>query len=97
MSLTLQEFRNTLSGNKPPVGLSVHLEALWYDAKGDWHTAHHLIDQFNDRVSARVHAYLHREEGDLWNAQYWYSKAKEKMPEESLEKEWEQLFHRLAK
>ena len=96
MALTLQEFRDTLGLPKPPMGLSVHLEALWYDAKGDWRTAHGLIDQLTDQVSAHVHAYLHRKEGDLWNAQYWYNRAKEAMPAESLEREWEALFHRLT-
>ncbi len=95
-TISLQEFKNTLSSDKPPIGLSVHLESLWYDAKGDWHTAHGLIDELTDRTSARVHAYLHRKEGDLWNAKYWYNRAKEEMPENSLEEEWEELFYRLA-
>lgn len=74
-----------------PAGLPLHLQALWYDGKGDWKKAHDLIDQLNDKASAHVHAYLHRKEGDIWNADYWYSRAGQKRPAVSLDEEWEQL------
>lgn len=70
------------------------LLALWYDAKDDWKSAHDQVDQLSGKNAARVHAYLHRKEGDLWNADYWYSKAGEKRPNLSLEKEWEELVNR---
>ena len=87
----LLEFKTTLSDNLPPIDISVHLRALWYDGKGDWKTAHDLIDKLNDKKSAHLHAYLHRKEGDIWNADYWYSRAGQKRPAVSLEEEWEQL------
>ncbi len=74
-----------------PEGLSVHLKALWLDGIGDWQGAHALIDQLPDRDSASLHAYLHRKEGDPWNADYWYSRAGKKRFQDSLEQEWEKL------
>ncbi|MEZ2335012.1 hypothetical protein AB6735_05230 [Mucilaginibacter sp. RCC_168] len=88
---TLNEFKESLSSEQPVSGLSVQLKSLWYDGKGDWHQAHAQVDQLNDRASAWVHAYLHRKEGDIWNADYWYGKARQIRPDLSLEEEWEQL------
>ncbi|HSF54555.1 MAG TPA: hypothetical protein VLA71_12420 [Algoriphagus sp.] len=70
------------------------LLALWYDAQGNWDLAHDQVDQMQGKSAARIHAYLHRKEGDEWNANYWYSKAGEKMPSLSLEEEWELLVRR---
>jgi hypothetical protein len=86
-----QAFKKTIQTNQIPAGLSLALQALWYDGKGDWKKAHDLIDHLNDRQAAHVHAYLHRKEGDIWNADYWYSRAGQKRPGLSLEEEWEQL------
>lgn len=87
----LHEFKATLSEDLPPTNFTIHLQALWYDGKGDWKAAHDLIDKFNDKHSAHLHAYLHRKEGDIWNAEYWYNRAGQKRPAVSLEEEWEQL------
>ena len=87
--------RNSLTKNDPPQNLSIHLKALWYDAKNDWHKAHYLIQDLHDNNAAWIHAYLHRKEGDIGNADYWYSRAGKKMPQFSLEKEWEQLVNAL--
>ncbi len=88
---TLAEFKASLNLEQPISGLSVQLKSLWYDGKGDWHKAHAQVDQLTDQQSAWVHAYLHRKEGDIWNADYWYSKAKRTRPDVSLDEEWEQL------
>lgn len=88
---SLQEFIKSLQQNQPKNELSVQLKALWYDGKGDWDQAHHQVDHLNDRSSAHVHAYLHRKEGDIWNADYWYNTARESRPGISLSEEWEQL------
>lgn len=88
----LAKFKDSLSEPQVPAGLSVLLQALWYDAKGDWKTAHDLIDQLQDKNAAHLHAYLHRKEGDNWNADYWYNRAGEKRPQISLEEEWQKLF-----
>lgn len=88
---TLTEFKASLNTNEPDTGLSVHLISLWYDAKGDWHLAHHQVDQLGDKESAWVHAYLHRKEGDIGNADYWYRRAGKVRPDVSLAQEWEAL------
>jgi hypothetical protein len=88
---TLSEFKASLHPEHPVSGLSAQLRSLWYDGKGDWHQAHAEVDHLSDPASAWVHAYLHRKEGDTWNADYWYKKARQTRPDVSLEKEWEQL------
>ena len=88
---TLTEFKESLNLEQPANTLSAQLKALWYDGKGDWHQAHAHVDHLTDPKSAWVHAYLHRKEGDIWNADYWYGKARQKRPNLSLEEEWEQL------
>ena len=93
---TLLEFNDSLKLEKPAVGLSVQLKSLWYDGKGDWHQAHALVDQLADQQSAWVHAYLHRKEVDIWNADYWYSKAGRKRPKLSLIEEWAQLVQHFS-
>ncbi|MFM6942644.1 MAG: hypothetical protein ACKOW4_04970 [Aquirufa sp.] len=88
----LQSFKESLVVDKPDAQLSTILKSLWYDTKGDWDQAHALIDQLGDRDSAWVHAYLHRKEGDIWNADYWYARAKKTRPSYSLEEEWSNLL-----
>ena len=88
---TLSDFKASLSANQPEDELSIPLKSLWYDAKGNWDKAHAQVDQLNDQQSAWIHAYLHRKEGDVWNADYWYRKAARTRPNISLEQEWEQL------
>jgi hypothetical protein len=88
---TLAEFKASLNLEQPDSELSAQLKSLWYDGKGDWHQAHAQVDHLDDQASAWIHAYLHRKEGDIQNADYWYSKARQTRPKLSLEKEWEQL------
>ena len=64
---------------------------MWYDGKGDWHKAHDIAQDIHTREGSWIHAYLHRKEGDLSNAQYWYHRANQKMPTYDLSKEWEEL------
>ena len=89
--MTLIEFKESLISDQPINGLSAQLKSLWYDGKGDWHQAHDEIGQLNDQGSAWIHAYLHRKEGDIWNADYWYKRASKMRPDLSFEEEWEQL------
>ncbi len=88
---TLKEFKASLNLAQPATDLSVPLKSLWYDGKGDWQSAHAQVDSETDRASAWVHAYLHRKEGDIWNADYWYNRAKQVRPKVTLEEEWEAL------
>jgi len=88
--MTIEEFKKSLSTSVPGK-ISVYLEALWYDGKGDWGKSHNTIQDIEDKNAAWIHAYLHRKEGDTWNADYWYNKAGKKRPSVSLEEEWENL------
>ena len=80
-----------LAQEVPDPGWAPHLLALWFDGRGHWDRAHSLVDQVGGIEAARVHAYLHRKEGDLWNADYWYRRAGEERFEGSLEAEWRWL------
>ncbi|PSL46426.1 hypothetical protein CLV51_103404 [Chitinophaga niastensis] len=92
--MELATFMTSLKEDHPPKGSSVYLQALWLDKKGNWTAAHDLIDNLPGRDAARLHAYLHRAEGDEGNASYWYNKAGEKKPAYDLEKEWEILLEK---
>jgi hypothetical protein len=84
-------FHESLSHPEPPAHFSAVLKSLWYDAQGDWKKAHDFVDQLPGDNAAWVHAYLHRKEGDVWNADYWYARAKKTRPSYSLEEEWANL------
>ena len=86
--MNFEQFSATLSEATPPAGVSAVLQALWYDANDDWNKAHDLAQEENSKEGAWVHAYLHRKEGDRWNANYWYNRAGKSMPDVSLEQEW---------
>lgn len=73
----------------PPAGLSLALRGLWHDARGDWEAAHTAAQEDHGRDGSWVHAYLHRKEGDLGNAGYWYTRAGRKMPAASVTLETE--------
>ena len=87
--------KRTLSDPEPPPGLSIIMQALWYDGKGDWDQAHQLVQASSSADAAWVHAYLHRKGGDTGNASYWYSQAGKNFPEMTLEEEWEDLVQQL--
>lgn len=70
------------------------LRALELDKAGDWDSAHSIVREMNTVEAQRVHAYLHREEGDLGNAGYWYARAGVEMPDCCLAEEWA-LLHDL--
>lgn len=70
----------------------IHLQALEKIRANDWHGAHELIQQHNDPLSCLIHAHLHRIEGDLSNAAYWYNRGHEAVPANSLESELQRLF-----
>lgn len=67
------------------------LQALWWDAKGDWDQAHEVCQSAGSKEGDWVHAYLHRKEGDLSNAAYWYNRASKPVFEGSLHEEWTAL------
>jgi hypothetical protein len=93
-SMTLKSFRETLIEQQPPK-VAVLLLALWFDGKGDWEKAHEIAQDVNSADGSWVHAYLHRKEGDQFNAGYWYNRAKRKMPDSTLDQEWEEIVSAL--
>jgi hypothetical protein len=52
------------------------LLALWWAAQGNWEQAHAVAQDVETLDGAWVHAYLHRKEGDVMNATYWYRRAR---------------------
>jgi len=90
--MTYEQFTESLQKMSPPDSLSIILQALWYDAKGDWETAHNIAQSSEGtKQYDRLHAYLHRVEGDTWNAGYWYRRAGADVFKGSLKEEWESL------
>jgi len=71
---------------------SDHSKALDLARDGSWDKSHQLVQQYSDKLSCLIHAYLHRVEGDLSNTQYWYDRANEDMPNNTLEEELNRLY-----
>ena len=93
--MNFENFRASLSGVAPPAEATVYLQSLWYDGKGEWETSHNIIQDVEDKTASWIHAYLHRKEGDIWNANYWYAKAGRRMPGYGLDREWEEIVREL--
>lgn len=93
--MTPDVFAQSLHHSTPPQQLSLPLQALWFDGKDNWEKAHQLVQDETDATSALIHAYLHRKEGDTWNADYWYRKAGRTRPAKSLAAEWQDLVAEL--
>ncbi len=89
--MTFEEFKKSLREDQPPSSMNANLKALWEDAGGNWDKAHEIAQNTSGVNGDWIHAYLHRKEGDLGNAAYWYHKAGKAMPKENLDSEWEQL------
>jgi hypothetical protein len=86
--MTLDELKATLGSPTPPAGLPPAILALWHDARGDWDAAHRVAQDIDTRDGSWVHAYLHRKEGDIGNAGYWYRRANRAPASGSLDDEW---------
>lgn len=89
--MKLNAFKDSLSGAEPPPGLGGALRALWLEAKGDWAGAHASAQDDKSEAGAWVHAYLHRVEGDLSNAGYWYRQAGKPKCDAPLAEEWQAI------
>lgn len=70
-------------------------KALDLAKSGKWDAAHETVQPYSDSLSCRIHGYLHRVEGDLGNAGYWYSRAGMQMPDNSLDDELNRLYEML--
>ncbi|MFY0628491.1 MAG: hypothetical protein JXR07_19495 [Reichenbachiella sp.] len=89
--MKVDSFKASISKKEKPENLRADLAALWYDGIGDWDTAHEIAQKSTTPNGDRIHAYLHRKEGDQFNARYWYNRCGEEMPVCSLDEEWEKL------
>lgn len=92
--MTLNELTQIIE-QQSPKSLSGALQALWYANQGEWDKAHEIVQNASDADSAWVHAYLHRQEGDLSNARYWYRRSGKPEAKVSLQQEWEQIAREL--
>ncbi len=89
--MSVADFRASLLTTAPAPGLDAPLAGLWWAAKGEWDAAHRRVQDESSADAAWVHAYLHRVEGDLGNAGYWYRRAGQPIARDSLETEWERI------
>ncbi len=95
--MTTAEFDQSLALPEPPPGLSAPVAALWWDTKGDWTRAHDLVNELETAEGMAVHAYLHRKEGALSNADYWYGRAGKTYHRSSLDEERRALIEALLR
>ena len=93
--MNIDEFIKSIDDKGPPPDLSRTLNSLWWDKKGDWDAAHAIAQEISTVQGSAVHAYLHREEGVLWNADYWYSRAGRTRTDIPLEEEWRRLVEEM--
>jgi hypothetical protein len=58
---------------KPPSDR--HHRALAHLRRREWQKAHELVMDLEDKAAYHMHGLVHRLEGDMENARYWYAKA----------------------
>lgn len=97
LPINYSDFTKTLEFGCPIQEWPKGLKAIWYDAKGDWNAAHEIADAMTDGIGLWIHAYLHRKEGDEWNAGYWYRQAGRSLPKISLEQEQGEIVEFILK
>jgi hypothetical protein len=93
--MQFEQFKSSLAGAAPPAGTSGAVQALWWQAKGDWHKAHRCCQDSHDEKGAWAHAYLHRVEGDEHNSAGWYRRAGKTPSTAPLDQEWEEIARAL--
>jgi hypothetical protein len=65
---------------------------------GDWQAAHAIVQEYEgDATASWIHAVVHRMEGDLANARYWYRRCRRALREDvSTEAELREIDAELA-
>lgn len=86
-----KQFCGTLKEDNPSAEWSAALKALWFDANGNWEASHDIAQEIHSSLGSWIHGYLHRKEGDEWNAGYWYRRANKPYPKISLEDELKEI------
>ncbi len=94
---TYNQFKATLAANRPGEHWPEGLKALWFDAKGDWTASHDIAQELHSELGSWIHAYLHRKEGDEFNAGYWYRQAKKPFPQMGMEDEHRVIVESILK
>ena len=95
--MKFSELESSLDKKAPPTSLHLALQALWWDAKGDWKKAHECAQaKEGDPSCDWVHAYLHRKEGDASNARYWYGQAGKPVAANAIADEWRAIVEALT-
>ena len=95
--MQLNEFMQSIKKNTPPEGLSESLKAMWYARKENWDKAHNIAQSISTELGSWIHAYLHRVEGDLSNAGYWYKRAGKPQFQGSTEAEADEIVNSIFK
>ena len=93
--MNYETFLRSLEATLPSSTWSFGLQSIWWDAKGNWEKAHDIADNMDTVMGYWLHAYLHRKEGDDFNAAYWYRKAEKSFPQCTLEEEQENIIESL--
>ena len=91
--MQLNEFLDSTKKEVTPDGLSESLQTMWYARKGDWDKAHNIAQSISSELGSWIHAYLHRVEGDLSNADYWYKRAGKPQFQGSTEAEADEIIN----
>jgi len=93
--MNFNDFINSLQKNEPPLDIENTLEAMWYAKNHNWDKAHQIAQNISTSIGSWIHAYLHRVEGDQYNAEYWYRKANMRPINDSLNKEANQIIKQI--
>ena len=88
----MNEFRQSLKLESPPDIWPEALRAVWWEANGEWDNSHNIAQDIQSDVGNWIHAYLHRKEGDDWNAGYWYRRANREFPKSTLDEELDTII-----
>jgi hypothetical protein len=89
--MNLETFKASAAQNEPPANIPPALAALWWMKKGDWEKAHATAQDDHSKDGAWVHGHLHRVEGDLDNAAYWYGQSGRTRAPQPLDEEWDAI------
>ena len=88
----MNEFQLSLKLESPPDIWPEALRAVWWEANGNWNNSHNIAQDIQSDVGNWIHAYLHRKEGDDWNAGYWYRRANREFPKNTLDEELDTII-----
>ena len=92
-SVSMKNFQEILAEESIPRGLNTCQKCIWYLKKGDWDRAHDILQEEDSKDTSWVHGYLHKVEGDMGNAKYWFRLAGRKWREDvGLEDELEEII-----